>query len=281
METISIIIPTMAGREELLELLIKSIEGCVIHGGVRVQTVIVRDEDLLLAAKRNKGGCSADGEWFLFIDDDNHLQEDAILHAIDVAQQPGIGIVGFMACYDDKSYLVADGGSKRNYLTGFTHGINTNAYYPTLPKKAYEVDEIANAFLMHCELFFELHGFDEKKFPIDLDEADFCKRVKNKGLKIMIAPAARCFHRSQTYSHIPDFRRPLNAYFMGRNRVLYQRKHNSFVRYCLYVAFFCPVFVCFYSVSLLWRRKPKMILHFLKGVFDGLLGRRENKYQKR
>jgi len=269
---ISVIIPTMKGREALLQRLIGTIqEGC--------QVIVVDDEKLLLAGKRNKGGKKAIGEYLLFIDDDNYLAPGAVTAALQLASQPLIGVVGFMACYDDKQDYIADGGSYRNYLTGFTKGVNTNAYYPTLSKEPYEVDEVANAFMMHVETFFELHGFDEKNFPIDLDEADFCKRVKDVGLKVMMCPEARCFHKSQTYSHIPDFRRPMNAYFMGRNRVIYQRKLNSSLHYLVYLSVFMPLFVGFYSLSLLWRRKPLMIYHFVKGVFDGILGRRKNKYQ--
>jgi GT2 family glycosyltransferase len=271
---VSVIIPTMKGREELLKKLLSTIP-------TQYEVVVVDDENLLLAAKRNKGAMKAKGEYLFFVDDDNYLAPGAIEAALEVAQQPGIGVVGFMACYDDHQDLVADGGSNRNYLTGFTSGVNTNSYWPDLTKTPYEVDEIANAFLMHSELFFELQGLDEKNFPIDLDEADFCKRVKNGGSKIMMCPMARCYHKSQTYSHIPDFRRPMNAYFMGRNRVLYQGKHNHPVRYWLYVGLFVPVFVCFYSASLLYRRKPGLIRHFLEGVWHGIQGRLENRYQKR
>lgn len=272
---VSVIIPTMKGREELLKKLILTIPK-------HYELIIVDDEDLLLAAKRNKGAKRATGEYLFFVDDDNYLAASSIHYALDfLTQNEGVGIVGFMANYHDKPNFVADGGSMRNYLTGFTSGVNTNKDWRVIDKRAYEVDEIANAFMMHCETFYELHGFDEKNFPIDLDEADLCKRVKDKGLKIVLHPLALCYHKSQTYSHIPDFRRPINAYFMGRNRVLYQRKHNSRVRFWCHVVLFVPVFICFYSASLLSRKKPSMIVHFLKGVIDGLQGRLENKYQKR
>lgn len=271
---ISVIIPTMKGREHLLDRLLNSLPR-------DVERIVVDDEDLLLAAKRNKGARLAKGEYLFFVDDDNYLEAGAMEAALQLLTKPLIGIVGFMACYDDKQDCVADGGSKRNYLTGFTRGINTNAFWPDLPKQPYEVDEIANAFLMESQLFFELNGFDEHNFPIDLDEADFCKRAKDIGLKIMMCPMARVYHKSITYSPIPDFRRPKNAYFMGRNRIIYQRKFNNPLRYGVYLGVFMPVFVGFYTVSLIWRRKPLMIYHFLRGVIDGILGRRENPYQKR
>ena len=270
----SVIIPSMKGREELLKKLLSTIPK-------KYEVIVVDDDNLLLAAKRNKGAKQAHGEYLFFVDDDNYLAHGAIEAALDVFEKSRIGVVGFMACYDDKKDYVADGGSKRNYLTGFTSGINTNAYWHSLHKQAYEVDEIANAFMMHRETFFEQYGFDELNFPIDLDEADLCKRIKDKGLKVMMNPMSLCYHKSQTYSHIPDFRRPMNAYFMGRNRQLYQRKHLTAVPYCVYLLLFLPLFIGFYTASLVWRRKFQLITPFIKGVLDGLSGRRENPYQKR
>jgi len=260
---VSVVIPTMRGREAMLQKLLSTIPD-------GYEKIVVDDEDLLLAAKRNKGARQATGEYFLFIDDDNYLEPGAIEAALELAEKEGVGVVGFMACYDDKQDLVADGGSKRNYLTGFTTGINTNAFWPRLNKTPYEVDEVANAFMMHSELFYELYGFDEKNFPIDLDEADLCKRAKDRGLKIMVDPLARCYHRSQTYSHLIDFRRSMNAYFMGRNKILYQRKHLKPFQFFVYLVLFIWMTPSYYTISLLLRRKPRMAFHFLRGVLDGL-----------
>lgn len=279
MNKVSVIIPTMAGREELLKKLLSTLpKDC--------EVIIVDDEDILLAAKRNKGAIKSTGEYLLFIDDDNYLREGAISRMLESFSRV-VGVMGMTAAYDDKKDLIADGGSKRNYLTGFTTGLFTNKklmdeYRDTTKLSCYKVDEVANAFMIHKDVFFRTdNGFDEENFPIDLDEADLCKRIKDMGYIIVMNPRAICYHKSQTYSHIPNFRRPLNAYFMGRNRQLYQRKHLNALSYWVYCAFFLPVFVGFYTGSLIWRKNVSMIPHFLKGVFDGLRGYRENKYQKR
>jgi GT2 family glycosyltransferase len=269
---ISVIIPTMKGREELLSKLLSYLP-------TEVEAVIVDDEDLLLAAKRNKGARKAHGEYFLFADDDNFFEAGSIGSALKSIEQPGVGIVGFMACYDNDPNHVADGGSKRNYLTGFTYGVNTNNDWNDLVHVPYEVDEIANVFMIHRELFYELYGFDEVNFPIDLDEADLCKRVKNRGLRIIMDPLALCFHKSITYSPIPNFRRKLNAYTMGNHRIRFQRKHLNALSYRVYLVIFMPLFVGFYTLSLIWKNNLKMILPFLHGVIDGIRNCRTNKYK--
>lgn len=242
------------------------------------EKIVIDDEDLLLAAKRNKGARQATGEFLLFIDDDNYLAPGAI-QAMVRRFDDHIGVMGMVACYDDKPDLIADGGSFRFYTTGFTWGRFTNQMVAGL-KYRYWVDEVANAFMVRRGLFEQAEGFDEYNFPIDLDEADLCKRIKNLGYCITMNPHAVCYHKSQTYSHIPNFRRPMNAYFLARNLVLYQRKHLDALSFGVFVLIFLPIRTCFYTASLLWRRKLQMIPHFLKGELDGLLGRRTNQYQK-
>lgn len=268
---VSVIIPTMPGREALL----KKLQDSLPDG---IEKIVIRDTDILLAAKRNKGAREAKGDYLLFIDDDNYIEPGAIFNMVARFDEK-IGVMGMVACYDDKKKLVADGGSIRNYVSGFMLGKNTNRKVYEIEKDVYEVSEVANAFMIRRDLFEEVGGFDEKNFPIDLDEADICKRIKDMGYQIVMNPKALCYHKSITYSYVPDFRRPMNAYFMGRNRILYQKKHLSRAKLLIYCALFLPFFYFAYCACLLYRRKPGMVVHFSKGVFDGLQGRQENNYR--
>ena len=280
---ISVIIPTMKGREEMLKRLISTIpKDCEI--------IVVDDEDLLLAAKRNKGARQAKGEYLFFVDDDNYLKDFALTEMMKAFDET-IGVMGMTACYHDKKMVVADGGSLRNMLTGFTKGIRTNFPLWVMPTCAwsddrdfseiYQVDEIANAFIIPRHIFEETGGFDEENFPIDLDEADLCKRIKDMGYRIVMNPSAICYHKSITYNGIPNFRRPISAYFLSRNIILYQRKHLNALSFGVFVVVFLPIRFCFYTASMLWNKNVQMIPHMMKGYFDGLRGCRTNKYQQK
>lgn len=278
----------MLGREAMLNKLLSTLpKNCEI--------IIIEDEDLLLAAKRNKGARFATREFLFFVDDDNYLKIGALDKMLSIFDET-IGVMGMTACYSDREFYIADGGSRRNYLTGFTRGLRTNEHlyaqfspgiYPVMcPRwdswfEIYEVDEVANAFMIPRHIFEEAGGFDEENFPIDLDEADLCKRIKDMDYRIVMNPLAVCYHHSQTYSPIPNFRRKLNAYCMGNHRIRYSRKHLAPLSYWVHVIVFVPVFVCFYTLSLVWKRNTKMIFPFLHGVLDGLRNRRTNQYQEK
>ena len=270
MPKVSVIIPTMKGREEMLARLISTLPA-------DCEKIVVDDEDLLLAAKRNKCARQAKGEYLFFVDDDNYLKDFALTEMLKAFDET-IGVMGMTACYADRKMIIADGGSDRNFLTGFTSNHFTNER--VMDTNLYEVDEVANAFMVPRQVFEDVGGFDEENFPIELDEADLCKRIKDMGYAVVMNPKAICYHASYNYSHIPDFRRQFCASYHGRNRILFSRKHNSNLRYWIYLVVFMPVFVGFYSASLIWRKKPGILWHFLRGVWDGILGRKQNQYQK-
>jgi len=143
----------------------------------------------------------------------------------------------------------------------------------------YTVDEVANAFMISRYIFEEAGGFDEENFPIDLDEADLCKRIKDMGYRIVMNPKAICYHKSQTYSKIPNFRRPLNAYMLARNLILFQRKHLNALSFSLFCIVFLPIRTMFYTASLIWRKNIQMIPFFIKGTWHGVIAHYENEFE--
>ena len=260
---LDVVIPTIKGREESLYKLIDSI--VVDNQEVGANLIVVNDEGLL-AYKRNKGARQGKGDLILFIDDDDYCEKSSLSRIIKVFKRPTVGICGMVACYHNNKGKIADGGSLRSMMTGFTLGVDTNK--SLWWKGTYTVDEVANAFVVRRSLFEKLGGFDEENFPIELDEADLCRRVKNSGFEIVMCADAVVYHNSQTYSYFPNFRKEQSAYYMGRNRIIYQKKHGSC--YFLYHLLFLPIFVLFYTITLSLRKKPQMVVAFLKGVRDGI-----------
>lgn len=266
---ISVVIPTYS-RSTQLSYIVKSLPS-------DVEVIIVDNDKLSLSEKRNYGyresryrDCPS--EYILFIDDDNILAEGAIDKALKCFIDKKVGIVGMMGLYQSDRNKICDAGSHRGFVTGFTYSPHLNERITkNSPAFCYyaEVDEVANAFIVKRSLMDELNGFDTKRFPIDLDEADLCYRAKKRGYHVVMCYQAHVFHNSYTGSRIPDFRRFKNAYYMGRNRILFQKKHNlSLV--------FTPVFVLSYVVVMIIRLRLRFIKHFLKGVRDGYRNKLES-----
>ena len=195
---IDVVIPTIKGREEKLAKLIESIPK-------ECNVIVVDDEDKSLSQKRNKGSRMGKSEFILFIDDDNVLGSRTIKYALDVFRDTTVGIVGMIACYADDVCKIADSGSHRHLLSGITWDRYVNqTIWELVGIPPYEVNEVANAFMVRRSLFEALGEFDSETFPTEMDEADLCKRAKWQEFKTMISPKPIVYHCSQTYSRIPD-----------------------------------------------------------------------------
>uniref|UniRef100_A0A6M3JWS5 Putative glycosyltransferase n=1 Tax=viral metagenome TaxID=1070528 RepID=A0A6M3JWS5_9ZZZZ len=256
--TISIIIPN---HERDITELLESV-------GKEYEVIVVNDNDLCLAEKRNYGVYKSTGNYLLFIDDDNIVGKFSINNLLEVFKDERVGIAGMVGMYSGKQTgewnKVCDSGATRNLLTGFTHDKYVNqeifdiwAWEGIIP---YEVDEVSNVFMVKREVFDKIGLFDQDNFPIDLDEADFCLRAKKAGYRVVVAPNAFTCHNTKRIG-LPNFKRPKNAYYMGRNKILFQRKHNLSLS-------FVPIFIIVYILCLL--RNPRMIIHFIRGVYAGL-----------
>jgi GT2 family glycosyltransferase len=246
---IQVVIPTCPGREELLEKLLKTLPGSV-EGG-----------EGGLSEKRNSGGRKANAKYILFVDDDNYFESDPRPELLKAFKDPLVGIAGITAYHENGK--IWDTGSKRLPL-GFV--------IPAKPKKdIYEVSEVSNAFMVRKDLFDTIRGFDEGIFPFALDEADFCLRARQLGYKTVVVPKAKSIHKSFNHSLMPNFRNKKWAYYMGRNRIIFQQ-----IYFPKTVWLFLPLFIALYSVSLI--RNPKMLPHFLRGVWHGVTNKTKNIY---
>ncbi len=135
-----------------------------------------------------------------------------------------------------------------------------------------EVDWVVGcAVLLSNEALNEVGLFDEEFFAYH-EEADWCVRAKKRGFKVVFVPGAKVLHVGQAATGGAKYA-SAKRYFVGRNSVLFARKHASCLQWCKFLA-------CF-SVSLplaylreLPRGQSKGAILKLQGFIDGLRGRK-------
>jgi N-acetylglucosaminyl-diphospho-decaprenol L-rhamnosyltransferase len=103
--------------------------------------------------------------------------------------------------------------------------VNRRYRRPT-PSLESEVDQPAGAFLMiRRAAWEELGGFDEGFFPIWFEDVDFCKRLKDRGYRILYTPKALARHQGgHSAKRLPWKERQL---FWYGSLLRYASKHLS------------------------------------------------------
>lgn len=249
-------------------------------------TLIRNDRELLLAASRNIGIKRSNGDYVLIVDDDNILSKELIqklLEGFNSKTEPPIGIMAPMMFYFKERSRIWCCGIKIGMISSLTKIIGRDEINVGQYTKLIESQGFPNAFMIKREVFDRVGLFDEKTFPIHYDEADFGERVR-KHYKIVCNPQAKIWHDISLPHKIKNKARSLHcynkirAYYCGRNRILFHRRHSKKWQFTLFVLFFNWFFAIYYIEVILFgskkvlRERLKIASYYVKGVLDGLTG---------
>lgn len=101
-----------------------------------------------------------------------------------------------------------------------------------------EVDQVMGAFFLTSKNIFEKLGKFDENFFIWYEEVDFCKRVKQAGLKIIYYPATKIVHH---YSKSFEKEQRLKKQLILTKSMRYYFKKNSNIISYLIITFFSGI----------------------------------------
>ena len=303
---VSIIIPTFNRKMELLRLLDSifkqeypspMIEVIVVDDHSPDGTVEAVNQDFprvltyrhdrerWVAAARNTGISHSKGEYLLFIDDDNVMDPKCVRELVGTFNDPDngkVGVVGPLMFYLKKPNTVWCAGIKRNMITSQTTFVGRNELDHGQFIMTTESDDFPNCFMISRESIMAVGPFDAGKFPINYEESDIARRVNVQGFKILFNPSARVWHDIDPPTSGKDRNRlfhlggPFRAYYMSRNRIIFQRLYSGKKEFACFTAVFLWLFTIFYLRVIIINSDKKMgdrlsiASGYLRGLIDGL-----------
>jgi GT2 family glycosyltransferase/glycosyltransferase involved in cell wall biosynthesis len=142
----------------------------------------------------NAGAAAARGEFVLFLNNDTAVQPGWLEALIDTyAQHRDVGLVGAMLIYPD-GRLQEAGGIVFNDASGWNYGRGEDPAHPAY-NYVREVDYCSGAAIMlRRALFDELGGFDTHYAPAYYEDTDLAFKVRARGLRVLMQPAAKVVH---------------------------------------------------------------------------------------
>lgn len=156
----------------------------------KIRTVKTEQKGIGHSRNSNFGAKHATTEWLLIMNDDVHLNEDAVAKMLEVVK-PDTGIVVHLLRYPDKR-IFATVCERRPREWDFHH-VNQLELVSSL-KEVIEVENACGAsWLIRREVFEKVGGYDEEFFGYCNDN-DLCMRVRQEGWKILYTPHARGWH---------------------------------------------------------------------------------------
>lgn len=180
-------------------------------GRNRADVKIVLAHGNLGYGKGNNLGVSvASGDFILIINPDNRLENDALENMMKYLEaNPSIGVLGPQLVFPDGSIRdsyrtfpdIFDIIIKRTPLKYiFKKRIQKYLQWNENPHAVRDVDWLCGAcLLMRQSLYQELGGFDERFF-LFFEDCDLCRRVWDKGLRVVYFPRAKAHDNEQRLS---------------------------------------------------------------------------------
>jgi GT2 family glycosyltransferase len=162
--------------------------------------------------------------------------------------------------------VISHAGGVFNTTTGMCHVIGKHEVDAGKYDVIREVDYLEGSCqLIRAEVIDKI-GLLDPIFFAYWEDVDWCVRGSKAGYKSIFVPTARVWHK--TYASDAA---SMAIYRKVRNQFWFMRKHNSPMRYRLFLLYYFLWPFWLYSASFVFhRRSPSSFRAFLNGVFQGI-----------
>lgn len=213
-------------------------------------------------------------EWVLLLNTDTELEPDMVSELVRVgAADRAIAAVGAKNLRLDHPGEVWGAWNELVYDEGLVRVVGQGRADGPEFTGVREVDGVVgNGMMLSRAAVARIGGFDERYFAYH-EDIDWCVRARAAGLRVVYCGAAVIHHRGFSASD-PSRPKPFPVlYFLGRNGVLFARKHGSAAEQLRFARRYLAS-VARQALAARRRGEPiKPYLWMLRGFADGLLGR--------
>ena len=143
----------------------------------------------------NQAAAAAKGEWLLQLNDDTELIEpNSIASMLELAQRPGVGVVGALLLYPNGRVQHA-GVAIDNLAPRHAWGGCLPSALPVDLVIAPRAFQAVTAAVCMCStaIWQQLDGL-KLNLPINYGDVDFCLRARETGLAVLLDPSSRWLH---------------------------------------------------------------------------------------
>jgi len=241
------------------------------------QRVLVMDKNRGFCGGNNRGIADAlarGAEYVLLLNNDTEFHPDLLDELVSVARSdPTIGAVGAKNILMDDHRRIWGAYVTLRYDRDLVGVVGANQADAPQYACVKDVDAvIGNSMLMSRAALEAVGGFDEHFFGYH-EDVDWCQRAREAGFRVVYNGHAIIYHKGLGASR-PSAKAPFPVlYFLGRNSLLFARKHASPWQLCKFIVLFFLGLAGSVTVGI-WRGQPvKPQLWLLRGFADGVIGR--------
>ncbi len=164
----------------------------------RVRYIDWRQKPFNYAVINNQAARQCSSPLLVFLNDDTEVISDDWLTAMaELVSRTEVGCVGAKLLYPDGR--IQHAGVVMGVFDNCGHAFKGleghRQHYFDLPDVIRNVSAVTGACLAtKAQLFQEVGGFDEEKFPVAFNDVDLCLKIRQKGYRVLYTPHAVLYH---------------------------------------------------------------------------------------
>lgn len=227
-------------------------------------TYIFSEKNLGFAGGNNLGVAIAKGKYLFFLNNDTLIPVGCLTKMVDFfAHHPDAGAATPKIKFTNGKIQYA-GSTRINPFTGRgkRKGLREDDWGQY--DKNYETDLAHGAAMMIPKKVIDVVGYMYEAYFLYYEELDWCMRIKNKGYKIYYIGETSITHRESMSVGIDS---PLKAYYMSRNRIMYQKRNTSGITKICGILFYCLIGGPKLTIKYALLGKKSQLRNLWRGIF--------------
>jgi GT2 family glycosyltransferase len=207
-------------------------------------SLIVNNDNRGVAAANNQGiaaaldsGC----EFVLLLNNDVCFGSELFAQLVDGLRSHSCNMVTPAIFYYDAPEIIwCAGGTFKRWMGERPSHLHKDQRITSLSPRSRQVDFTPTCcVLIHKAVFARIGLMDERYF-VYWDDTDFMLRARRAGLKLLLLPNARLWHK---VSALTGSRSEFTLYYATRNHAYYLRKHLPFLLSMAWCLIYCAVYL--------------------------------------
>jgi|SRR3989338_609345 len=206
-------------------------------------------------------------DYYLLLNNDTVVDPDFLNILIDYAEKNhDTGILSPKILYY-KSNKIWSMGGKISYLTGISIMIGKGKN-SSLFNKVISPDFLTGCAMLIKKEVIEKIGLLDPIYFAYYEDVDYCYRAREKGFRLKTIPKSEVAHKKSASSGITGSDKicPLQAYYWGRNSLIFAYKNLSFFRRKYFIFTKLSIYVVFIIAR---ATGCNSVFNYFKGVIDG------------
>lgn len=171
-----------------------------------------------------RAALDAGADWVLILNEDTVLERRCVEEMVRVGESdPRIGMVGPLVLHHDEPHCIQSAGGRLGPAWESIHRLR-NEQAQGQDVTPLQVDWLTGCSLLVRRALIEQVGAIDERFFYYWEETEWCVRAGRQGWQMILAPAARLWHKGVQRDYQPG---PSVTYYNTRNRFLMMQIHRA------------------------------------------------------